>query len=382
LNDGNADLDITTSPNFLLKWLNDNHEFITTIDAIVPTTNDNELLDLYLYCILSNKPLNYDFVVPRSSASYTAYLLDNQDRWIDKDFYRELWWQRERASIRCGSIKLLLILKKYMLYYSHQWEKTAKDYRELLSVTDPLTDDDTILCNLFVCYNEKIHGKRSSDTDEFIIHSTNMQKSLTIKRDDFFQYEKEKQISCIHQLAMSLSIADDILIGLEYICTKGPLWLADYVINHWMDIHQEKFKQKYELPHPCIEFQIENYRLFPELPEIAIQRILQFINDINDFHSMQFVCKQWYTVLHEEIFWRDLYISRYGSYSGNMENINSWKILYFIKLEGNIEEKNDIHQKLVDATIQLRNYSANDILQLWEDLTLEIRWLILELCVK
>jgi hypothetical protein len=181
---------------------------------------------------------------------------------------------------------------------------------------------------------------------------------------------------------MSLSIADDILIGLEYICTKGPLWLVDYVINHWMDIHQEKFKQKYELPHPCIEFQIENYRLFPELPEIAIQRILQFINDINDFHSMQFVCKQWYTVLHEEIFWRDLYISRYGSYSGNMENINSWKILYFIKLEGNIEEKNDIHQKLVDATIQLRNYSANDILQLWEDLTLEIRWLILELCVK
>jgi hypothetical protein len=193
LNDGNADLDIITSPNFLLKWLNDNHEFITTIDAIVPTTNDNELLDLYLNCILSNKPLNYDFVVPRSSASYTAYLLDNQDRWIDKDFYRELWWQRERASIRCGSIKLLLILKKYMLYYSHQWEKTAKDYRELLSVTDPLTDDDTILCNLFVCYNEKIHGKRSSDTDEFIIHSTNMQKSLTIKRDDFFQYEKRKK---------------------------------------------------------------------------------------------------------------------------------------------------------------------------------------------
>jgi hypothetical protein len=153
--DIDADWDIIVSPNFLLKWLNDNHKSITKLDAIIPTANDNQLLDFYVYCILSKQSSKYDFVIPRSSATYTAYLLDNSDRWvIPSDIIRK-FWRNKLDCVSCASSKLLLILKKYMLYYSHQCVKTAKDYRQLLSVTDPLTDDDTVLCNLFVCYNEK-----------------------------------------------------------------------------------------------------------------------------------------------------------------------------------------------------------------------------------
>ncbi|CAF1294318.1 unnamed protein product [Rotaria sordida] len=271
--------------------------------------------------------------------------------------------------IYCASAKLLLILKKYMLYYSHQWEKTAKDYRELLAVTSPLTADDMILCDLFIRYNEKIYGKRPPNTNEFVINSTKDQKCITINRDEFFQHEKDKQISFIYKIAMSLSFNDDILIGLEHICTQGPSWLVDYVIENWIVIQQEKFKQTFQLSYPCIKFQIENYRLFPNIPEIPTKRILHFINDSIDLYSMQLVCKQWYTILRNEIFWQDLYISRYGTYTNQINNIQSWKMLYLLKLEGKFANDNNKLDKLIDATIKLRQYTTNDILQLWEDLT-------------
>jgi hypothetical protein len=36
-----------------------------------------------------------------------------------------------------------------------------------------------------------------------------------------------------------MSIAGDILIG----CTQGLLWLADYVIDYWISIQNEKFQE-------------------------------------------------------------------------------------------------------------------------------------------
>ncbi|CAF1190573.1 unnamed protein product [Rotaria sordida] len=321
----NTDWDIIGSSSFLLNWLKNRHNAINTIDMITPVSNDDDdnddQLDLYIYCTLIDGS-KYDFLIPRSSTSYTAYILDNSVNWI---VHKQYWELREEKMdlIYCASAKLLLILKKYMLYYSHQWEKTAKDYRELLAVTSPLTADDMILCDLFIRYNEKIYGKRPPNTNEFVINSTKDQKCITINRDEFFQHEKDKQISFIYKIAMSLSFNDDILIGLEHICTQGPSWLVDYVIENWIVIQQEKFKQTFQLSYPCIKFQIENYRLFPNIPEIPTKRILHFINDSIDLYSMQLVCKQWYTILRDEIFWQDLYISRYGTCTNQINNIQN-----------------------------------------------------------
>jgi hypothetical protein len=148
------------------------------------------------------------------------------------------------------------------------------------------------LCDLFIRYNEKIHGRRPPNSNEFIINPTDTRKGIIINRDEFFQYANDKQISFIYQVAMSLSFDNDILIGLEHICTQGPLWLVDYVIENWIDIHQEKFKQKFQLPRLSIHFETEYYRLFPDIPEIALKRILHFITDTADFCSVQLVCKQ------------------------------------------------------------------------------------------
>ncbi|CAF0776120.1 unnamed protein product [Rotaria sp. Silwood1] len=124
---------------------------------------------------------------------------------------------------------------------------------------------------------------------------------------------------------MLLSFNDDIYIGLEHNCTQDPSWLADYVIENLIVIQQEKCKQKFQLLCLCIKFEIENDRLFPDLPEIPTRRILHFINDTIDLHSMQSVLKV-----------------------------------------ANDKYKVD---ELIDATIKLRQYTANDILQLWEDFT-------------
>ncbi|CAF1048275.1 unnamed protein product [Rotaria magnacalcarata] len=299
----NADWDVIISSNILLKWLRLEEKLITNIEMIIPTIND---LDLYVTCALSNDS-KYDFAIPRSSTSYTAHLSDNTKQWIVEE---PSWmpWAREENPFQKGSAKLLLILKKHMLYYPHQWEKTARDYRQLLTVTDSFTDNDTAFCDLFVQYNEKLHGKRC------------------------------------------------------------PPWLADYVIENWIAIQNEKFKKKFQLIRPYVEFEIDNYRLFPNIPEIALQRILHCLIDTTDFYPMQFVCKKWYTILHQETFWRDLYISRYGKYLGNVDDIKSWKMLYFVRLEGNVRDESKF-EELVDATIQIRQITANDILQLREDLT-------------
>jgi hypothetical protein len=365
--DNNTDWDIIISSNVLLKWLRAQLEDVNTIDMIVPLSNDEDQLDLYIYCTLHDGS-KYDFVVPQSSKSYTAYILNNPRMWIRYDSCWEKWGKM--TNLCCiASVTLLLILKKYMLYYSHQWEKTAKDYRELLTVTDTLTKDDTVLRNLFARYNEKVHGRRPLNLNEFVINPTNTGEGIIINRNEFFQYTHDKQISFIYQIAMALSFDNEILIGLEHICTQGPRWLADYVIKNWIDIHQEKLKHNVHVSRPSIHFETENYRLFPDIPEIATKRILHFITDTADFYSMQLVCKQWYTILREEIFWRDLYTSRYGAYSGKTDDISSWKMLYLVRMEGKLAIDDNKLDELVDATIKLRQYTANDILRLWEDLT-------------
>ncbi|CAF4314830.1 unnamed protein product, partial [Rotaria magnacalcarata] len=335
---------------------------------IIPTANDEFKFDMYVYCTLSNGS-KYDFTNPCSSSSYTAHILDNLDKWtIKKRAY--LRWEIDHYHFETASAKLLLILKKYMLYYTHQWRKTAKAYRELLTIADPLTVDDTILCDLFIQYNEKLYGRRPADTDEFFIVREKGHDSIIINRHDFFKLDRGERFSYLYRTALSISCDNDVLVGLEYICTQGPLWLSDYIINNWIDIQNEKLKQRQlQLPCLCAEVELYNYCLFPELPQIPTRRILQFITRAVNFHKMQLVCKRWHTILGQESFWRDLFISHYKDHSETLNNATSWKRLYFERLnEENIERKNKFGY-FVDATIKVRQYTANDVLKLWEDLT-------------
>ncbi|CAF3603728.1 unnamed protein product [Rotaria sp. Silwood1] len=368
-NENNTDWDIICSSHFLLDWLHKKDTEVKTIDMIIPISNDNDLLDLYVYGTLDSD-FNYDFSIPRSSESYTAYLLNNWEDWTSETFEGG-WWNKRKSSLQNGSAKLLLILKKFMLYYSHQWVKTATDYRQLLTVADPLTENDRILCDLFVQYNEKVHGNRPDNTDRYVISPSSTHKGIIIKRDEFFTQNKDQQLALIYHTAMSMAISDDILIGLEKICTQGPLWLADFVINNWLPIHHEKFKQKINPPKPLIEFQIDNYRFFSEIPELVQQRILHNITDTSNFYSMKLVCKRWYAIIRQDLFWRDLYVSCYGKISARIDDVRSWRIMYFTRLEENIYDNQEEFQKLVDASLQLRQTKAEDIVQLWEDLTRE-----------
>ena len=168
--DDTADWDIICSAKFLLQWLRTKIKSIDSINMIIPESNDNDQLDMYVYCILTDES-KYDFSIPQSSTSYTAYILNNSVKWIKPEFYSGIW--TEDSLIRIASLKLLIILKKYMLYYTHQWQKTAKDYRELLPVTPSLTEDDRTMCELFTQYNEKIHGSRPPIVDDFTIEKIN-----------------------------------------------------------------------------------------------------------------------------------------------------------------------------------------------------------------
>jgi len=105
-----------------------------------------------------------------------------------------------------------------------------------------------------------------------------------IKRDEFLQLKEDEQIACVYQAAKELSICEDLLIGLEDICTKSPPWLADFVIEHWMNIHNEKFKSNTHIrSFPIIQDQINNHRFFEQLPELAIQKIIFNITDSSIF---------------------------------------------------------------------------------------------------
>jgi len=230
--DINADWNILSSSEFFLAWWHEQGERVQTIDLIIPKSKDGSKLDFYVYCIMLDES-KYNFIIPRSSLIYTAYLLENSENWIIKQFP---WTKliRKGNCIANASSKLLLILKKYMLYYTYQWMKTAKDYRQLLTITDPLTDEDRELCDLLIHYNEKIYGKRPCDGRE----------NISINRNEFFQQKKSQQIEFVYQMAMSMSTTGDIMIEFEHLCTQSPLWLADYVIDNWIPIQNEKFKQK------------------------------------------------------------------------------------------------------------------------------------------
>jgi hypothetical protein len=360
----NADWNILSSSEFFLAWWHEQDERVKTIDLIILKSEDGSKLDFYIYCIMQDGS-KYNFIIPRSSLTYTAYLLENSENWIIKQFS---WTKliRKGNCIVNASEKLLLILKKYMLYYTHQWMKTAKDYRQLLTITNPLTDDDSELCDLIVHYNEKIYGKRPLDTDQFDTTPYDGRKNISINRNEFFQQKKSQRIEFVYQIAMSMSTTSDIMIGFEHLCTQSPLWLADYVIDNWISIQNEKFKQKFQLFHPCMKFESDNHHcLFPQLPKNVTQRILHNITDVVDFYSIQFVCKQWYAILHEESFWRDLYISRYGIYSTS----TCWKMLYLMRIEGKLINENSKFDELINASIDLRQLTGNDVFKLWEDLT-------------
>lgn len=351
--DQQADWNILSSSQFFLDWWNERNDRIKTIDMIIPKSKDGHKLDFYINCILKDQS-KYNFIIPQSSLTYTSYLLENLTYLIRENFPREKL-MRKGSCILNVSIKLLLILKKYILYYSYQWMKNARDYRELLTIADPLTDDDRKLCDLYIDYNEKIYGKYLNDIDQFD------QENISINRNEFFQWKKNEQLKFIYEIAMSLSTNNNILIGFQYLCTKSPRWLVDYVLDNWISIQNEKFKHHIPLSiYPSIKYEVDNHCLFSQLPEHVNQQILHYITDVTDLYSMQFVCKRWYGIFQEESFWQHLYISHYGIYSTNI----SWKMLYLMKLEGQI-----IDEKLINASIDLRQLKGNDIWKLWEDLT-------------
>lgn len=359
------DWDFICSSTYLLEWLRSKDEEINTIELIIPNF-DEEQLDLYVTCTLKTT-LKYDFAVSLSSNSYTTYLLNHIKDW-SKTFY--YYGYRDNIG-DCASNKLLLILKKYMLYYADQWEKTANDYRQLLTITDPLNDQDEELCNLFIIYNEKLHGKRPPDTEEFIFTSSNDEQNISIKRENFLQDNKDKQISRIYQEARKISIDGNLSIGLEYICTKSPRWLADFVINNLVDIQNQKLNDISRLQNlPPIKSEIDNYRLFQELPELVIQKILRYITDPLDYKSMTLVCKDWYTILNQQTFWRDMFVSRYGQFNGYPVNVVDWKLLYFIKLKNPTENSHfALALSQIETIAFLRRITAADVLRLWENLT-------------
>lgn len=369
------DYDIICSSTQLIKWLKKIKSSITTIFMMIPTFN-GEQLDLYVGCTLKIR-VKYDFIVASLSTSYTVYLLNNIQTWTEP---MNSYSSETDDCTRYASKKLLLILKKYMLYYSHQWQKTAKDYRRQLTETDPLTDQDKELCDLFIQYNDKLHGSRHPDTNQYVIKSNKTQETIVIERDEFLSENKNEQIACSYQAAKALAIGGDLSIGWEYICIKSPPWLADFVIDNWIDVQNEKFNDTLRLrSSSSLQCNIDNYRLFEELPELVTQKILLNFTDPHDFNSMKLVCKRWYTIFNQESFWQNLYALRYG-YS-SQEKMN-WKSMYLTKMIYHHIRDRTCFDQLVDATIHLRRITANDVLRLWEDLTNQTQSLKLDLLVE
>ena len=357
------DFDIICSSKHLLRYLSIVEYEIDTIEMIIPSFNE-EQLDYYVTFTLQNGE-KFDFAVPRSITSYTTFLLKNIKTWTYTKFR---CYKLNGCPYRYASAKLLIILKKYLLYYPYRWQKTANDYRQLLTITSPLTSKDKELGDLFIRYNEKLHGPRPIDADEFTVQSQNDEEKLVIKRNEFLQFEKEEQVACIYQAAKQLSIGGDILIGLEHICTKSPPWLSDFVIEYFMNIKNEKFNSVFEkLPSSNIECEISNYRLFEDLSDLIQEKILLYITDPLDFYSMKLVCKRWYTIMHQPSFWQNLYTTRYGHALPN--GIVNWKLAYLMKLIYREVTDTNKFNRLVDATFNLARITANDVVHLWEDLT-------------
>ena len=256
-----------------------------------------------------------------------------------------------------------------MLYYSHQWRKSANDYRELLTLIKDHTDDDNELINLLIKNNKELQSTRPPHTGDFLSDSRDIERSIIIRRNEFFQQSKAEQISIVYKTATELSISEGILDGLENICTQGPLWLTDYVLDNWIGIQNEKYKEICQPTVSYVNFEGSSHQIFKELPDTVTKNILSSLTNIEDFYSMKLVCKTWYILLHRDLFWRELYLFRYRSLAENVEQVKSWKLLYFLRLESKILTNKMNLKDLMDATSQLRDMTAGDVLQLWDDLT-------------
>lgn len=366
--DKTADWNIICAAQFLLDWLAAENERLRTIEMIVPKVKNGFKLDLYVDCTLHDEA-RYNFRVPRSSLSYTAYLLDHAATWTVRSFVPPEW-TRKHNYLLSATVRLLIILKKSMLFHASQWMKTAQDYRQLITVPDCSTTDDTPLCELVLRYNEQLYGNRSSDVDNFDISPTDtLQERIIIDRAEFYQQTKKKRRAIIYHTATCISSTGHLLEGLECICTQGPRWLAEYVLDNWMDIQNEKFNYLRPPKRPQIQFEAGSHCLFEETPEKETQHILQHIETTGDFYNMQFVCKRWHSLLNDEAFWQHLYEFRYGTDIRSPDWISSWKLMYFVRLEAECTEVNSSWKQLVGASHHLRQYTATDVYRLWEELT-------------
>ena len=367
--DKTTDWNIICAAQFLLDWLAGENESIQTIEMIVPKVKHGYKLDLYVDCTLHDDEARYNFTVPRSSLSHTAYLLDHAATWTVRSFVPPIWAQKHNCLLN-ATVRLLLILKKSMLLHASQWMKTAQDYRQLITVSDYSTIDDTPLGELVLRSNEQLYGNRSSDVDTFDISPTDtLQERIAIERVEFCQHTKKKRCAIIYHTAICISSTGNLLDGLEHICTQGPRWLAEYALDNWMDIQNEKFEYFHPLTLPQMQFEVGSHCLFQETPEKETQHILQHIETTRDFYNMQFVCKRWHSLLNDESFWQYLYEFRYGIDIRSPELVSSWKLMYFVRLEAGCTEANSPWEQLVGASHRLRQYTATDVYRLWEGLT-------------
>ena len=366
--DNNADWNAICAAQFLLGWLTEESDQVQTIEMVVPKLKEGYKLDLYVECT-SHDGARHKFTVPRSSLSYTAYLLEDVATWTVRSSLRAEW-SRKRHCLFTATVRLLLILKRSMLFYAYQWMKTAQDYRQLVTVPDYSTDEDTSLCELVVGYNEQLYGKRSRDVDTFQISPGNMpEKNIIIDRTHFAQQTKNQQRALIYHAAVSMFSTGSLLEGLEYMCTQGPLWLADYIMNNWMEIQNDKFKHLGRPTTPKIQLEVDSHCLFVEIPEKANQCILQHIETTADFYAMQLVCKRWNTVLNQAVFWQHCYEFQYGDETSPENLITNWKLMYFVRREAEWISISSPWKHLVEASHRLRQYTATDLYRLWEELT-------------
>lgn len=104
-------------------------------------------------------------------------------------------------NIETASMELLLILKRFMLYYCHQWVKTAKDYTELLKVAKGWYPKHNHLCELFKEYNVRFHGPRPENTEDFVIESVaGCENCCSISREQFEKHSHQEKISHLHEI--------------------------------------------------------------------------------------------------------------------------------------------------------------------------------------
>ena len=376
---------------------------------MIRTSNENS--DLSVDCKLKNGE-KVDFVVPRTTDSLFSKILSNSDEYSNKHATCSCWGKGEAISIerrkfhksaqnmnieiRIASIRTLLLLKRNMLYFNHQWEKTATDFHEMIEfLKDPEITKNLKQDAQKIRTKEMVHGNVQANEKNLEItkqdwYSAGLRAKIppVLTRQYFLENfsEKEKIQLCYETVLLTLKSSEasnfgNVQLGMKAICINGPLWFADFLIDNWIQVYNSQFNY-YCLQSPRISSSDLNapHRLFECLPELVTNQILSNLNDGEDFRSMKLVCKRWYSLQNSEQFWKELFIFWYGNFKSDEQcfNLNhesnseksaantkrsqflfSWKVLYLLFAETaslvdlQTKTRNEI-LSLVDASIHIR----------------------------